>query len=74
LSFKDLFRKLNLKKYEKAAEVVKRAYKENKTIKQVVLEMGLLSEKQLPKITQQARQMSGEARGGGAVDHAMIVG
>ena len=36
--------------YEKCAEVVKRAYKENKTIKQIVLEMKLLDKKKLNKI------------------------
>ncbi len=36
--------------YEKAAEVAKRAYAEGKTVRQVVLEMKLLSEKQLDKI------------------------
>lgn len=36
--------------YEKVAEVAKRAYRENKTIRQVVLEMKLLPEKKLDKI------------------------
>lgn len=36
--------------YEKAAEVAKRAYKENKSIKQVAVEMGLLSEEKLNSI------------------------
>ncbi len=36
--------------YEKAADVAKRAYAGGKTVRQVVLEMNLLSEKQLDKI------------------------
>ncbi len=36
--------------YEKAAEVARRAYKENKTVKQVLLEMKLISKKEVDRI------------------------
>jgi aspartate ammonia-lyase len=45
--------------YEKSAEVAKRAYKESKTIKQVVLEMGLLTEKELDKILDYRKMTKG---------------
>jgi fumarate hydratase class II len=35
--------------YEKAAEVIKASVKENKTIREVVLEQGLMSEEELDK-------------------------
>jgi fumarate hydratase class II len=36
--------------YDKAAEVVKKAMAENKTIRQVVLEMGLMDEAELDRV------------------------
>lgn len=36
--------------YEKAAEVIKKAVKENKNLKEVVLEMGLLSEEEIDRV------------------------
>lgn len=47
--------------YNKAAEVVKRAYKENKTIKEVVLEMKLLDKKQVGKIMDFKKLIKGRA-------------
>ncbi len=46
--------------YEKAAEVAKRAYGEGKTIRQVVLEMGLLPEDKLDKILDYKKMTQGE--------------
>ena len=46
--------------YEKAAEVAKRAYRENKTIKQVVIEMGLMPKEKLDEILDYRKMTKGE--------------
>jgi fumarate hydratase class II len=45
--------------YDKAAEVVKKAMAENKTIREVVLEMGLMDAEQLDKVLDIRRMTEG---------------
>ena len=36
--------------YEKCSEIAKKAHKENKTLREVILEMGLLSEEEIDQL------------------------
>jgi hypothetical protein len=50
--------------YDKAAEVVKKAMAENKTIRQVVLEMGLMDEAELDRVLDIRKMTEGGFCGG----------
>jgi fumarate hydratase class II len=47
--------------YDKAAEVVKKALRDRKTVKQVVVEMGYLNEKEADKLLDPAKMTRPES-------------